>query len=335
MSDTLTTPAVRSGTGHRADPKDVTKAIVESDRPIGSGGPWGPLLYMLGALSVVAIFWRMWQQKFAWNWGLDSTTPEFKKYWMNFFYVNTTSIMVVGAGLFYWAIKACKTCTAQREEFGRILPRHEEHHIWILWTLLCVYCFSLFLTLPVFGEQDGSWHQVTMRDTAFTPSHIPLFYGIFPVFVVLSIVTFGYAMKHLPVVYARKRGFPLAWGLLLAGATTLMGWVGVNEWLHSFVSIEERFGDPLHWGFITQGLLNGAIFAIWFQTIARVIQLRMEEKELHAALGLDHGSPTHPAWAQAGENISSSGRSMIGGRLDPLTEPAIPIGSREDHLVVR
>jgi methane/ammonia monooxygenase subunit C len=283
MSDTLTTPVARDAAPHMGA-RELGHALVDSDRPVGAAGPWKPFLLMIGALGGVSLFWRIWQQLYAWDWGLDSTTPEFKTYWMKFFYLNTGAIILVGGALFLWAIKECKVCTAQREQYGRILPRHEEHHIWILWCLLGLYCFSLFLTLAVFGEQDASWHQVAVRDTAFTPSHIPLFYGIFPVFVVLAVVSFGYAMKHIPVVYNRKRGFPLAWGLMLAGATTLMGWVGVNEWLHSFVAIEERFGDPLHWGFITQGLLNAAIFAVWFQTLPRVMQLSQEEKELKAVL---------------------------------------------------
>ena len=53
--------------------------------------------------------------------------------------------------------------------------------------------------------------------------------------------------------------------------------VGLNEWGHSLWITEEIFAAPLHWPFVTYVWLAPAIFALWLETLARLLNI---EKEL-------------------------------------------------------
>src|SRR6202007_3470648 len=57
---------------------------------------------------------------------------------------------------------------------------------------LMVYVFSVYWA-EFFAEQDATWHQTVVRDTEFTPSHIPLFFGALPVFVIMGVSSYLYA----------------------------------------------------------------------------------------------------------------------------------------------
>jgi methane/ammonia monooxygenase subunit C len=290
MADTLTVTRDTSPEPGRKRPSQQKRPTIfnpGADDQIGAGSSWKPFLIMLGITLGIFAFYRIYQSYFAWTKGLDSAAPDYAKYWMKALYVNTGTLVILGSILMAWAMRDCQACVSQMETHGRILPRHEEHHIWIVWSLLVIFCIGLYAAASFFGEQDASWHQVAIRDTAFTPSHIFLFYGVFPVFGFTSAVAFLYARKHLSNnIYAPEKGFPVSWGLVLGSSSFLMFWVAVNEFMHSFVVPEELFSAPLHWGFITFGLLAGGAFAILFQTLPRVMELQNEEKKERMAAGV-------------------------------------------------
>ncbi|MGH9022033.1 MAG: methane monooxygenase/ammonia monooxygenase subunit C [Acidimicrobiia bacterium] len=75
-------------------------------------------------------------------------------------------------------------------------------------------------------------------------------------------------------VYHRSKGFPLTWILMLSAGLLLMTQVTMNEWSHSFWITQEIFSAPLHWPFIWFAYLYASIFAVWFQTLGRVYELK-------------------------------------------------------------
>ncbi len=89
------------------------------------------------------------------------------------------------------------------------------------------------MQLAFFGEQDATWHQVAIRDTALTPSHIPLFYFWFPLLLITTVATFLYGRTRLPHIY-REHGYPLSMLLMIGGIAGLFFLVAVNEFFHSF-----------------------------------------------------------------------------------------------------
>lgn len=277
MADTLT---VTRDTPRPGYPERGTREEPPLKDRMGAASSWTPFLVMLGVVAAIFTFWRIYQGMFAWTKGLDAASPEYGTYWMRFLYFNTGALVLLASALMAWAVKDCRTCEAQRHAHGRVDRRHEEHHIWVLWSMLAIYCLGLYAAGSFFGEQDASWHQVAIRDTAFTPSHIIEFYGVFPIFGFMSAVAFLYARKHLPAIYGDpSKGFPISWALILSSSSFLMFWVAANEWSHSFWITEEIFSAPLHWGFITFGFLAAGTFAVWFQTLPRVMELQKEEQE--------------------------------------------------------
>ena len=106
-----------------------------------------------------------------------------------------------------------------------------------------------------------TWHQVIIRDTSFTPSHVVVFYGSFPMYIVCGVASYLYAMTRLPL-YSRGTSFPLV--MAIAGPLMILPNVGLNEWGHAFWFMEELFSAPLHWGFVIlgwSGLFSGGIAA--------------------------------------------------------------------------
>ena len=114
---------------------------------------------------------------------------------------------------------------------------------------------------PTAEYSDASWHQVIIRDTSFTPSHVVVFYGSFPMYIVCGVASYLYAMTRLPL-YSRGTSFPLV--MAIAGPLMILPNVGLNEWGHAFWFMEELFSAPLHWGFVIlgwSGLFSGGIAA--------------------------------------------------------------------------
>ena len=57
----------------------------------------------------------------------------------------------------------------------------------ILSLLTLIYYFFtggiiVYFAMDIYAEADAAWHQVTIRDTDFTPTHIVLFYIIHSIY---------------------------------------------------------------------------------------------------------------------------------------------------------
>jgi methane/ammonia monooxygenase subunit C len=229
---------------------------------------WVPLLVLFfGLIAAVMVSLRVYQGLYAWSYGMDATLPEFHKYWINLFYFDVTAPILLALG---WGGYLLWT---EPRETPQLTAQEELRRIRMLWVYLAGLCFSLYWAASFFAEQDAAWHQVAIRDTAFTPSHVVLFYFSFPFAIALSVISYLYARSRLPHIF-RDRGFPLSFGLVMLGAVMLMFWVGFNEWGHSFWIAEEIFAAPLHWGFVLFAYLVAGIFPVWFQTVHRIIELQ-------------------------------------------------------------
>jgi methane/ammonia monooxygenase subunit C len=131
----------------------------------------------------------------------------------------------------------------------------------------------LYIEASFFPNQDGAWHQTAVRDTAFTPSHIPMFYIFFPLGITMTIGTYLYGRTRLPNIYGAAKGFPWSFALLIAASVTEMGQVAMNEWGHSLWIPEEFFAAPFHWPFVFYGWLAAGIFALWAETLIRMLTI--------------------------------------------------------------
>jgi methane/ammonia monooxygenase subunit C len=146
-----------------------------------------------------------------------------------------------------------------------------------LWGLVGATSLVLYFMTSFFVNADGAWHQTTVRDTAFTPPHVILFYCAFPLGITLSVASYLYGSTRLKTVYKPANGFPWSFFLLIGASITEMMQVGLNEWGHSLWITEEIFAAPLHWPFVTYAWLAFGIFAVWVETMVRLLSI---EKEL-------------------------------------------------------
>jgi methane/ammonia monooxygenase subunit C len=63
----------------------------------------------------------------------------------------------------------------------------------------------------------------------------------------------------------------------------------MNEWGHSLWITEEIFAAPFHWPFVTYGWLASGIFALWAESLGRLLQIEDEilEEEQPPALAAE------------------------------------------------
>lgn len=263
-----------TGTTERATAPELIKEAkprVSASR----GGSFGSIVLAFAWVLAIAASWRWYQQEFAFSKGLDSTSPEFAKYWVSFFAVNMVSLPLLSVCWYAYLWLSGRNLAND--------PADEPRRLWRLWVMLLSLTVLVYVAIH-FGEQDASWHQVTVRDTAFTPSHDVLFYGSFPLIIYLSTGIYLYARTRLPHMYG-GRSLPISFVLIVVGGGLLLFQVAMNEFGHSFWQTEERFGDTLHWPFVAFGYMLAAIFAVFFETAPRIIELARQEQAASARKG--------------------------------------------------
>ncbi len=224
------------------------------------------LLAALAPVTGLALFWRAWQQAYAFDKGLDTTEPGFGAYWLSLFAVNVAVLPLAVTAWYAWIYLSGRRLPAD------LTPAQELRRIWILWLHTVAVAVAAYWGGSYFAEQDAAWHQVTMRDTAFTPSHVALFYGAFPLILYAATGAYLYARTRLPGTFGGRR-FPLPFLLPIAGALLLLFQVAFTEFGHTFWEAEEVFSAPLHWPFVAFAYLLGGVLAVWFQTLPRAIEL--------------------------------------------------------------
>lgn len=236
----------------------------------GLGMNWIRLGIILASVTIVYGAYRVYMHEMAFTVGLDYFEPEFQTYWMSLFWAQMSLATVVFFGIngYLWVT---------REQHPELVqPRDELQRYFGL--LLWVFTFAVMLGVlgSLATESDAAWHQVTIRDTDFTPTHIGLFYGALPALIIVAVGLFVYAKTRLPE-HANKYLVPL--GIALSGPILILPTVGYNEWGHTFFYAEELFGAPVHWGFAFLGLALLAVGGVIVHIFSRMGTLIQEIQE--------------------------------------------------------
>jgi methane/ammonia monooxygenase subunit C len=219
-------------------------------------------LAMLG----VIVFWLLYQRAYGYSHGLDSMTPEFDSVWMGLWRFN------ILANATFFAVAIGWIWMTRDRNLADLDPKLElkRYFYWMGW--LACYMFGVYFAGSLTLEQDAAWHQVIIRDTSFTASHIVAFYGTFPLYITCAVASYLYAQTRLPL-YAKATSFPLV--AAVVGPMFILPNVGLNEWGHAFWFVDEMFAAPLHWGFVALGWcgLFGAAGGVAAQTVSRMSNL--------------------------------------------------------------
>jgi methane/ammonia monooxygenase subunit C len=224
----------------------------------------GPVAMAWGVLLIIYVALRFYQQAFAFKYGLDSTTPEFAKYWETLFKVEVPLIFGVGIAIWTYLWKT------RDKNMDKLAPEAELRRYFSLVSWFLVYVFSFLWIASFFGEADATWHQTVIRDTALTPSHIVTFYACIPLYVILGVSTLLYATTRLPK-FSKSYSVPLL--MVVFGPALILPNLGFNEWGHAFWLTEEIFSHPLHWGFPVLGWTGFALGGVLLQVVMRMSEL--------------------------------------------------------------
>lgn len=226
--------------------------------------PWRAIFGVFAALAAVFTIYRIYQHETAFTFGLDYFSEDFQTYWMSVLYAELLIVPAIGVAIGLYLLKT------RDRNFSALKPVEELGRYMKLVALLLGFVAVFYVTGSIYAESDAAWHQVTVRDTDFTPTHIGLFYFSIPVLIVLGVTSFMYARTRLPQ-FAERVSLPFA--IAISGPIMIMPNLGFNEWGHTFFYAEELFAAPVHWGFV---LLGWAVFAaggLLVQILGRVGEL--------------------------------------------------------------
>lgn len=223
-----------------------------------------PVVLAWGFLLAVYVGLRLYQQAFAFKYGLDSTAPVFETYWMSLF--KTEIPLIFGAGFVIWAY----LWVTRDRNMDALTPEVELKRYFYLVGWFLIYIFAFVWIAVFFGEGDATWHQTVVRDTALTPSHIVTFYACVPLYMVCGVSSLMYATTRLPA-FAKSYSVPLL--MVVIGPGLILPNLGFNEWGHAYWFTEEIFSHPLHWGFPVLGWTGLALGGLLVQVMSRMAQL--------------------------------------------------------------
>lgn len=232
----------------------------------------GPVVIAWGVLLALFAGLRIFQQVFAFEYGLDSTSPEFEAYWKILFKIEIPLIFGIGATIwgYLWFTRD--------RNMDSLSPEVELKRYFNLVGWFIIYTFSFLAVASFFGEGDATWHQTVIRDTALTPSHIILFYACVPTYVVVGVGSLLYATTRLPA-FAKNYSVPLL--MVVIGPGLILPNLGYNEWGHAFWFTEETFSHPLHWGFPVLGWTGLALGGVLVQVMIGMARLFKQLSPAH------------------------------------------------------
>lgn len=223
----------------------------------------GAILGLAGVMGLM-VFYRWFQGNYAWTAGLDATMPIFDKVWMGLLSIQLPLIVAawIGTWSYLWFTRD--------RHLDKLQPKEEIKRYFTLVLFILVYALAVYFAASFFAEEDAAWHQVAVRDTSFTPSHIVLFYGTMPLYITFGVGSMLYAITRLPK-FAANISIPFF--LAVAGPLMILPNLGYNEWGHAFWMLEEVFTAPLHWGFVVLGWSVLALGGLLVQIMMHVIEL--------------------------------------------------------------
>ena len=219
----------------------------------------------MALVSLIFIGLRVYQGYFALDYGTDSASSEFTLYWMGLTAVQLGATGIFTGLWFGWLVVSGRKLLNQPTT-----PKEEVRRVAVFWGQVALVSVHLYFMASFNPNLDGSWHQTVVRDTAFTPSHIPMFFYGFPMAITLILGMYLYVRYRIPAVYGPGTGFPWSFAFLLAASVTEVIQIAFNEWAHSLWITEEIFSAPFHWPFVFYGWLAAGIFALWGEGILRL-----------------------------------------------------------------
>lgn len=268
----MTTSALRSG-----DPRASDATPAADTRKVAYYARFHVFTFGIVVLAVIYAGLRVYQQLFAWQTGLDSTSDEFNRYWMTLVKIEVP--LIFGSAFAIWLY----LWFTRDRDLSAVAPAIELRRYFYFSLWLVAYTFAIYFIGSFFAEGDAVWHQTVIRDTAFTPSHNVLFYACIPLYILLSVGGFIYATTRLP---AFSRGVSVAHALAVLGPALILPNLGFNEWGHAYWLTEEIFSHPLHWGFVVLAWPALALPGVALQMIQRMVPL------FHATVGAKTDAPS-------------------------------------------
>lgn len=260
-----------------------TGLVDGSDRPLmkrllfpytSDGLPRSPIFFGLLIIAVAAPalgLYRWYMEATAFTVGLDYFEPEFQTYWMSWFYGQLTVIAIIGAIGVPWM-----WFTRPSREEIMAMPAKDELGVYVLiFSVMGMVSVLVPTVLGIWVEADAAWHQVTIRDTDFTPTHIQLFYGVIPLAAVGIILGVFWLHTRMPE-YTGRVSIPLV--MVAAAPVLIMPNLGYNEWGHTFFYAEELFAAPVHYGFVVLGWGLFGVSGFLLEGINRVLVLTKVKK---------------------------------------------------------
>jgi methane/ammonia monooxygenase subunit C len=108
-------------------------------------------LFAVGIIAMAVMFaaYRVYQQIFAWNFGLDATTPEFDKYWMTL--VKIEIPVLFGAGFLCWGY----LWFTRDRNLAALTPKEELRRYFSFTLWLVAYTVAIYFIGSFFAEGDG------------------------------------------------------------------------------------------------------------------------------------------------------------------------------------
>jgi len=222
-----------------------------------------PLAAMVGIVLAICAAWRWYQQVEGFASGLDASEPAFAEKWMPLWYLNITlgGIAQAGIPLYLWFTRD--------RALAKLTPEVELKRYFLFFSLAIPWMLTQTLAM-VFGSTDAAWHQVVVRDTSLTPSHIVLFFGAGPLGTTFALAAFFFAFTRIPDF---SRTIPLAMLIAVAAPVMVLPSVAFNEWGHAYWLMEELFIAPLHWGFVVLAWCTIAFLGVIGLSLPRLAEL--------------------------------------------------------------
>src|SRR5438552_17086594 len=108
---------------------------------------------------------------------------------------------------------------------------------------LAIYGCGVYWAGSYTVEQDASWHQLIIRDTSFTASHILAFYFTFPLYTTCAVASYLYAMTRLPQ-FSKNVSFPLVGAIV--GPLMILPNVVLNYCGHAIWFVDDLCAAAFH-----------------------------------------------------------------------------------------
>jgi len=215
-------------------------------------------------LMAVSFGMRWFQEAMSFSVGMDFYEPEFQQIWMPFLYAELAVALTVAVVSFSYI------WLTREKDAAAISPRLELKRYYTLLGFFVVLATWAIPTGFLGIESDAAWHQVSIRDTDFTPTHIVLFYFLMPFMTVMLIAGFLWAHTRLPL-FINRISVPFL--IVVSGLFMIMPNYGFNEWGHTFFYAEELFAAPIHYGFVVLGWAFFALVPLLVQIMSRMAEL--------------------------------------------------------------